>query len=145
MLARGLGAADIAIAIEIGVGNDIGWGRVLAATRGTPPEAPLVPGFPYESLDCYRLAAAVARWTLSAKFPPRCGDLPDQAARAAASIALNIAEAGKGGQAGRNHYRIALGSAGELCAVLDIVELPGGAERQAELRRIGAMLRRLAG
>ena len=101
------------------------------------------PGFPHESLDCYRLAVSIARWTLAAKFPPRCGDLADQACRAATSMPLNIAEAGKGDASGRNHYRIALGSAAELCAVLDLVELPGGAERQAELRRVGAMLRRL--
>lgn len=102
------------------------------------------PGFPHEQLDCYRLAVSVARWLLSQRFPPRCGELEDQAARAATSIPLNIAEACRGGAAGRNHFRIALGSAGELCAVLDVVELPDGAARQAELRRIGAMLRRLA-
>lgn len=103
------------------------------------------PGFPHEALDCYQLAVTIAKWVLAQKFPPRCGDLHDQAARAATSIPLNIAEACRGGAAGKNHFRIALGSAGELCAVLDIVELPAGPERQAELRRIGAMLRRLAG
>ncbi len=54
---------------------------------------------------------------------------------------LNIAEgAGRRGDAARNHFRIALGSAAEVCAVLDLVGLAGGAERQDELRRIGAML-----
>lgn len=103
------------------------------------------PRFPHEGLDCYRLAVSIARWTLAQRFPPRCTDLADQAVRAAASIPLNIAEASRGGGAGRNSYRIALGSAGELAAILDIVDLPGGPERQVELRRIGAMLRRLAG
>ena len=101
------------------------------------------PGFPHERLDCYRLAVGIARWTLAQRFPPRCADLADQAARAATSIPLNIAEACRGGAAGKNHFRIAMGSAGELCAVLDVVDLPEGALRQAELRRIGAMLRRL--
>ncbi len=45
----------------------------------------------------------------------------------------------------RNHLRIALGSAAETCAVLDLVALPEAPARQAELRRIGAMLRRLGG
>ena len=101
------------------------------------------PGFPHEQLDCYRLAVGVARWVLAQRFPPRCTDLADQAARAATAIPLNIAEAGRGGAAGKNHLRIALGSAAELCAVLDVVDLPEGAARQAELRRVGAMLRRM--
>ena len=42
--------------------------------------------------------------------------------------------------AAKNHFRIALGSAAETCAVLDLMELPGGQDRQTELRRIGAML-----
>ena len=36
--------------------------------------------------------------------------------------------------------RIAAASAAEVCAILDLVALPGGPERQADLRRIGAML-----
>ncbi len=56
-----------------------------------------------------------------------------------------IAEGARGGAAGKNHFRIALGSAAELCAALDLVSAPGVAERQAELRRIGAMVRRLSG
>ncbi len=102
-------------------------------------------GFSHERLDCYRLAVGIARWTLAQRFPPRCGELADQATRAATSIPLNIAEACRGGAAGKNHFRIAMGSAGELCAVLDLAELPEGPARQAELRRVGAMLRRLAG
>jgi len=102
-------------------------------------------GFPHENLDCYRLAVGVARWVLTVRFPPRCSDLADQAARASQSVPLNIAEGCRAGPAGRNHFRIAMGSAAELCAVLDVVVLPEGAERQAELRRIGAMLRRMAG
>ena len=102
-------------------------------------------GFPHEHLDCYRLAIEVARWMGRAKFPPGCADLADQGRRAARSVPLNIAEAARQGQAGAQHFRIALGSATETCAVLDVVDLPGGAEQQVKLRRIGAMLRRLSG
>lgn len=102
-------------------------------------------GFPHEHLDCYRLAVTVSRWVSKARFPPRCASLTDQAVRASQSVVLNTAEgAARGGPAGRNHFRIALGSAAELCAVLDLVDLPEAADRQAELRRIGAMLRRLS-
>jgi four helix bundle protein len=57
---------------------------------------------------------------------------------------LNIAEgSARAGRPGRNHFGIALGSAGEVLAVLDLIEMPGSSERQEELRRIGAMLHRL--
>lgn len=103
-------------------------------------------GFPHENLDCYRLAVDIARWVVRQKFPAGAADLGDQARRASRAVVLNIAEgAARGGPAGANHHRIARGSAGELCSVLDLVDLPGGAERQAELRRVGAMLRRLGG
>jgi len=116
---------------------------VLAS--GGPPEIYVQPGFPHESLDCYRLAVPLARWVATVRFPSRHADLADQALRAGQSIPLNIAEGcARGGPAGKNHFRIGLGSAAELCAILDVVDLPGGAERQAELRRIGAMLRALA-
>ncbi len=101
--------------------------------------------FPHERLDCYRLAREVAQWTLSAKFPPRSGDLHDQATRAAISVALNIAEASsREGAASKNHFRIARGSAGEACAALDFCGALGADEQQVKLRRIGAMLTRLA-
>ena len=41
------------------------------------------------------------------------------------------------------HFRIARGSAAETCAVLDIVDLDEGPTRQAQLRRIVAMLCKL--
>lgn len=102
-------------------------------------------GFPHETLDCYRLSVDIARWLATTRFPPRHADLADQATRAAQSVVLNIAEGmGREGQARRNHLRIALGSAAEVCAVLDLVALPDGQSRQLELRRVGAMLRRLS-
>ncbi|MCA9568024.1 MAG: hypothetical protein KC656_09285, partial [Myxococcales bacterium] len=56
----------------------------------------------------------------------------------------NIAEGlSRGGRPGTNHLRIALGSAGEAFAALDVADFPGCAEKRAELRRIGAMVSRL--
>ena len=47
--------------------------------------------------------------------------LKEQGCRAADSVVLNIAEGrARGGGAGENHFRIALGSAAEVCAVLDL-------------------------
>ena len=102
-------------------------------------------GFDHERFDCYRLAVGVARWLRKTRFPRGSAELRRQALRAADSVALNIAEGtGRKGDAAKNHFRIALGSAAETCAVLDLVEITGGAERQHELRRIGAMLAKLS-
>jgi four helix bundle protein len=101
--------------------------------------------FDHENLDSYQVALAVALWVSAAKFPGGCSDLRDQGVRAARSMVLNIAEGrSRGGDAGRNHYRIALGSAAETCAVLDLVALPEGRAQQDKLRRVGAMLARMA-
>jgi four helix bundle protein len=101
--------------------------------------------FPHERLDCYQLAKEVALWMIAAKFPARSGDLHDQATRAAISVVTNIAEgASTQGAVSKNHFRIARGSAGEACAALDLVPTQEAAAQQAKLRRIGAMLRRLA-
>ena len=118
-------------------------GGVLAS--GGPPEFIVQPGFPHESLDCYRLSVSIARWLVATRFPAGHSDLADQALRASQSVVLNIAEGmALSGAARRNHLRIALGSAAEVTSVLDLVALPEAAARQAELRRVGAMLRRLA-
>jgi hypothetical protein len=37
-------------------------------------------------------------------------------------------------------FRVAKGSAADACEVLDLVDLPDGADHQALLRRMGAML-----
>lgn len=99
---------------------------------------------PHERLDAYRVALEVARWVRATPFPAGDSALRDQAVRAASSVALNIAEgaSSQGGNRGK-HFRIAQGSAAETCAVLDLVALPGGVERQAELRRVVAMLCKL--
>jgi len=102
--------------------------------------------FAHERLDCYRLAVEVNRWFSKAVFPPGRAHLKDQGQRASDSVVCNIAEGAskRGTKAGRNNLRIALGEAGECCAVLDLVGLAGSDEQQQKLRRIGAMLFRLS-
>jgi len=105
--------------------------------------------FAHENLDCYKLAVEVARWFQGATFPRGRSKLKDQGQQAAESIVLNIAE-GSGrrqgkGDAGKNHHDIALGSAAECCAVIDLVHtLDGAPEHQDKLRRIGAMLSKMS-
>jgi len=102
--------------------------------------------FDHERLDAYRLSLEVARWVAVQDFPAGQASLRDQAVRAAQSVVMNIAEGrGRGGAAGRNHYRIALGSAAEACAALDLLGSATAGEQQQKLRRVGAMLHRLAG
>ena len=98
--------------------------------------------FGHERLDCYKLAVKVARWAAKQHIPAERKHLRGQLLAAADSVPANIAE-GSGYEPGaqrRHHYRIAMGSAAEACSVLDVVDLPGGPEKQDELRRVGAML-----
>ncbi|MBM4389844.1 MAG: hypothetical protein FJ090_01870 [Deltaproteobacteria bacterium] len=67
---------------------------------------------PHETLDAHAAALEVARG---------CGAI-------------------RGGDAGRNQYRIASGSAAAACAVLGLVGTPEVREHQAKLRRVGALL-----
>jgi four helix bundle protein len=101
----------------------------------------------HELLDVYQVALGVARWAALQPIPAQRKHLRDQLVRAADSMVLNIAEGtGRepGSDARRNHYRIAAGSAAEVSAVLDLVALPAGTDRQAEIRRVVAMLIKLA-
>jgi four helix bundle protein len=98
--------------------------------------------FDHERLDVYQLMLAVAHWAGGVAIPANRKHLPDQLLRAVDSAVLNIAE-GAGhprGDARRHHYRIALGSAAEAAAVLDIVRPRDARERHDDLRRVGAML-----
>ena len=98
--------------------------------------------FDHERLDVYRLMLEVARWAARVVMPASRGHLRDQLVRAADSAVLNIAE-GAGhppGGARRNHNRIALGSAAEAAAVLDLVAVREAEARRDDLRRVGAML-----
>jgi len=101
--------------------------------------------FGHERMDVYVVALQVAQWAAKQVLPPGRKHLQDQLVRAADSMVLNIAE-GCGlepGAARRHHFRIAMGSASEAGAALDLAQLPQGAQRQAELRRVAAMLSRL--
>ena len=98
--------------------------------------------FDHENLLAYQLARDVARWVLlDARFPAGCASLREQAVRAAQSGALNIAEGrSQTGNVRLNHYRIAAGSAAEVCAALDLVNIAGAAEQQEKCRRVRSML-----
>jgi four helix bundle protein len=116
-------------------------GRLLEPTGG-PREVKMAEEFNHEKLDVYRLSVEVARWAATVPVPSHRRHLRDQLARAADSVVLNLAE-GSGhprGAARWNHYRIARGSAAEVCAVLDLLRPRDARERQVQLRRIAAML-----
>ncbi len=101
--------------------------------------------FDHENLDVYRLALEVAKACSALRIPTERAHLRDQLQRAADSVVLSIAEGrARGGDAGRNHFRIAAGSAAETCAALDLIGSPEAAAEQPKLRRVGAMLRGLA-
>jgi four helix bundle protein len=100
--------------------------------------------FRFETLDVYRLSVSIARWMHATRWPAGMTHLKDQGTRAADSIVLNLAEGlSRGGKPGANHLRIAMGSAGEALACLDIADFPGCEDRREELRRVSAMLNRL--
>ena len=101
--------------------------------------------FTYEQMDVYRLAVEVNRWFGRVSFPRGRSHLRDQGQRAIDSVVCNLAEGlSKRGAARRRALDIALGEAGECNAVLACVSLPGGGAQQQKLRRVGAMLAKLA-
>ena len=99
----------------------------------------------HEQLHAYQLSRAVSLWIRNeARFPRGEASLRDQAKRAADSVALNLAEASyREGKDRLHHFRIAMGSAAECCAVLDLIEVPGSDETQKKLRRVVAMISKL--
>ena len=100
--------------------------------------------FDFERLDAYAVALDIARWARQLRWPAHTRHLHDQALRAADSIVLNLAEgASSTGGNRRKHYDLARGSAGEVFAVTQLLELPGGEEAQGKLRRLNQMLARL--
>lgn len=110
--------------------------------------------FDHERLDVYRLALdflVFAHGVIEA-LPRGHGHIVDQLSRAATSIVLNIAEGvGKHSKADkRRYYLTARGSATECAALLDVCSKLRLVEDQAReagkerLRRIVAMLIRLA-
>ncbi|WP_158542812.1 four helix bundle protein [Lujinxingia litoralis] len=100
--------------------------------------------FNHERLDCYQVAREVVEWLNNEKFPVGRSNLKEQTLRASESLLLNIAEgASRVGQSRAHHFRIALGSAAEFCACLDLLPFQNKVEQQNKLRRIGAMLSKL--
>ena len=101
--------------------------------------------FVHCKLDCYRLALSVAHWAGAVSIAPSRKHLRYQLVRAADSIVLNLAE-GSGqprGDARRNHYRIALGSAAEVSAIMDLLGVGTADAHRLEIERVGAMLTKL--
>jgi four helix bundle protein len=98
--------------------------------------------FEHEQLDAYRLMLDIARWAGGVAVPASRKHLRDQQLRAVDSAVLNIAEGASHprGDARRNHYRIALGSAAEASAALDLIRTANAEARREDLRRVGAML-----
>ena len=102
--------------------------------------------FPFETMDAFTVAVEAARRVRAVPFGRGKTNLRDQATRASESVVLNIAEGRmRGGPAGANHLRIAIGSAGEMVAVFYLVDVEDGPAIQELYRRVGAMLRKLAG
>lgn len=75
------------------------------------------------SLEFYRAVRSIR-----AHLPRGLGPLGDQLSRAAQSVALNLAEgaAARSRDVKRRHWNIALGSAGECAAALDLVDIENG-------------------
>ena len=81
----------------------------------------------HERLDAYQFALKFYRHvkTLRSRLPRGLGSVSDQLNRAAGSICLNIAEgaAARSRDVKRRHFEIALGSASECQAALDLLEV----------------------
>jgi four helix bundle protein len=94
--------------------------------------------FMHERLDAYRFAVQFYREVKAIRggLPRGLGPLGDQVSRAAQSIVLNLAEgaAARSVDVKQRHWQIALGSAGECAAALDLLEI-GRAAADAVLQR----------
>ena len=90
------------------------------------PSATELPVLDHERLDCYRIALEFAAMVPALAHATRA-PLRDQLERAAASVCLNIAEGcGRATRRDRLHFfSIALGSAMECAAALDLLRVNG--------------------
>ncbi len=108
--------------------------------------------FSFERLDAYQVAREFRTWVvhdLIGRIPRGESDTRDQLRRASKSITFNIAEGAEQETLpmARRHYRHAKASAGECCAILDDLEILGVSGLEPgfrKIRRLGAMLRKLA-
>ena len=100
--------------------------------------------FNHDKLECYAVALDVARWAARVKVPTGRKHLRDQLVRSADSVVLNIAEgAGRpfGGAARRSFFDIAMGSAAEVGAIIDL--LGEDAAKKSQVLRVAQMAARL--
>jgi len=107
--------------------------------------------FSHQRLDVYRVALQFATFAhgVVPRGPTGRSALREQLLHAAESVVQNIAEGAAqiSTPMAKKHYRIALGSAAECAAVLDLLAAYGVvrlAEGQQLIGRTGAMLRKLA-
>lgn len=115
------------------------------------PQASYDQVFSHQRLDVYRVAlefAALAHGIMP-RVPTGCSALREQLLHAAESVVQNIAEGAAqiSTPMAKKHYRIALGSAAECSAVLNLLRAYGVGrlgEAQQLIGRSGAMLRKLA-
>ena len=107
--------------------------------------------FPAQRLHAYRAAldALIAFVPVAEGWPRGWSDLRDQGKRAATSALLNVAEGASlppGGRAKARHFAIALGSLGEVAAVIDAAsalqlgDSPQVDELRAKVERAGALV-----
>lgn len=117
-------------------------------------EAVLNESLDHEKLDVYQLALEFLAFmeTVLESIPKKPNPMIDQLRRASSSIVLNIAEgAGRLGRPDKNRfYRIALGSATECAAGLDVLHVLKSVSFQDRMRgkiyvkRLVAMLVKLS-
>lgn len=107
--------------------------------------------FSHQRLDVYRVALEFAAFahSLVPRVPTGRSALREQLLHAAESVVQNIAEGAAqiSTAMAKKHYRIALGSAAECAAVLDLLAAYGVtrlSKGQQLIGRTGAMLRKLA-
>jgi len=99
------------------------------------------PYFDFETLEAYKLAMDFTLFVRKLKVAAIDRKVFNHLVDSADSVVLNIAEGrGRTGRARLNHYEIALGSAGEAAAALDIVRRGQRDEHSKRIRRVGGML-----
>jgi four helix bundle protein len=102
--------------------------------------------FRFESLHAYQHAETLFEKACAIEFPRGKAYLRDQLERAASSVVLNIAEGHSKSLAQRRaHYSHALGSTGEVFAILRLIQWQNTDLEQELSRRIGLLLHRLLG
>ncbi|MCC6621771.1 MAG: four helix bundle protein [Deltaproteobacteria bacterium] len=100
--------------------------------------------FNHEKLMCYSVALGIARWAADLRVPTARRHLKDQLVRAADGVVLSIAEGcGRphGGAARRNFFDIAMGSAAEVGAIIDL--LGADADKKRDALRVVQMAAKL--